>query len=115
VNKCFVALASVAAALTVENAADRLGHAGADGGELGHSLRAAGSGRRSQRRHIERLGEDIFDGQRFAVGLQAFEVEGDGFADVGDGFVEGVAFGMTAGQRGAGRVISACAQGAAVG
>lgn len=49
---------------------------------------------------VQWLNKEVFDGQRFAVGLETFKIDGDGFAEVGDGFVKRVAFGMTAGQRG---------------
>ena len=42
----------------------------------------------------------------FAVSLKAFEVDGDGFADVVGGFFERIAFGMTAGQCRAGSVVA---------
>ena len=56
---------------------------------------------------IKRLDENIFDGQRFAVGFETFEIDGDGFAKICHGLVEGVPFGMAAGQDGTRSVVPA--------
>ena len=57
--------------------------------------------------HIHGLDENIFDWQRLAIGLQAFQVDKDSFADVGDRFFERITFGMAAGKGGTRSVVSA--------
>jgi hypothetical protein len=92
----------VAASLAVENESDRLGDTkhitSADGRNLRH---------RSGDDDVERLDEDVFDWQRFAMGLEAFKLIGDGLSDVGGGVIVCAAFGMTSGQRGTEGVVSA--------
>jgi hypothetical protein len=92
----------MAAFLAVEDETDRLSYAndvaGSDGGDLGHQSRDG---------DVEGLDQDVFHWQWFAVRLQAFEIDGDGFTDIGSGVVKRVAFRMATRQSGAGRVIAA--------
>ena len=97
----------VAATLTVEDESDRLLRFGRPRGLGWREAWASFAFQSDGDCDVQRFDENIFDGERFAVGLKAFEVDGDGFAQVGDGLVECVALGMTAGQGGAGGVIAA--------
>jgi hypothetical protein len=53
---------------------------------------------RSGNGDVERLDQDVFDGERFAMGSQAFEVNFDGFTDVVGSLLQRVTLGMTARQ-----------------
>lgn len=97
------AIHRVAAALPVKDEADRLRqHAR----RRGRGWKAAWpwSGGHSD---VQWLNEDVLDRQRFAMSSKALKVSRNRFADILDGLVERVAFGMAAGKSGAERVVPA--------